>query len=458
MFPRPSRFLRLVIVLAILALFFASLYIINSKDVTDYSSNAGSRLSPSDYIDSTRRLYTLHQMNIEENKENLTPIYSKWVQAYSSGTHNVEQRPGTNPTFSKAFVEMNMQTKERKVSLHKFTYIHNPSGLCARNTVRYLVYVHSSATNLKKRQAVRQTWGHPKILSLYNASMVFLLGNVPDRTLQSLVDWEAAQYGDIVQVDFQDSYRNLTHKGVAGLKWAATFCNTSEFLLKTDDDILLDIVSFIDDLQRRILPKRGSATKLVLCNLWTRMKVIRDPRSKWYISKEEFPGEYFPAYCSGSAFLLSAELAPALYLASLDTPFFWVDDYYITGLLVNKLKIEHTRYNQAYLLNSNIAEEKLKNNSRDLTVFHIKKLGLFIKLWPFILQRHKGMNEYIQFLSISRENFNSTISTNDTGGERQVISSNLKPNENILIKTSSHPPSDVGSSNLFVLDGYKSVH
>ncbi|KAH9504842.1 Beta-1,3-galactosyltransferase 1 [Bulinus truncatus] len=295
---------------------------------------------------------------------------------------------GENKLLNSSSTDSTHHSSENVPSPHSFPYIHNPAHICHDNLI-FIIYIHSSPVNFKKRQAVRQTWGHPRVLSLYNARLVFILGSGYDQSIQGIVDLEALTYGDIVQEDFIDSYRNLTYKGIAALKWAGTYCTNSEFVLKTDDDILIDIVSFIDDLYTNILPKRKSRTDLILCNLWTRMKVIRDPKSKWFISKEEFPGEYFPAYCSGSAFLISSELAPRLFKAALATPFFWVDDFYVTGLLVKNLNIKHTRYNDAYLLNSNLAEEKIMSNSSQLKVFHVKKLRLFIKLWPFILKRHK---------------------------------------------------------------------
>ena len=178
------------------------------------------------------------------------------------------------------------------------------------------------------------------------------------------------------------------------------------FLLKTDDDILVDIVSLVADLRKRYpgYPPSSSEihgvgapnsqlsqvrpSRVVLCNLWTRMKVMRDPKSKWFIPPSEFGPDYFPPYCSGSAFVLSADLAPRLYQVSLDKPFFWVDDYYITGVLVNSLGVPHVRYNDVYLLNANLAENQLANDTGKTLFFHVKKLALFLKLWPMLLRRH----------------------------------------------------------------------
>ncbi|XP_005110898.1 uncharacterized protein LOC101850292 [Aplysia californica] len=334
------------------------------------------------------------------------------------------------------------------VNPHNFRYIHNPSKLCQRVAPRFLIYIHSSPGNLKKRQVVRQTWGHPRVLALYNASMVFLLGRSSPQ-LQSLVDMESRNYGDIVQEDFVDSYRNLTHKGIAGLKWVSSFCRQAEFLLKTDDDILLDFVSLMEHFLVKVLPGHGGK-RLVLCNLWTRMQVLRDTKSKWYISREEFPADYFPAYCSGSAFLLSADLAPPLYNTALRTPFFWVDDYYVTGLLVNTLGIKHVRLNSAYLMDYSVVEERLRNDSRELMVFHVKRLNRFLSLWPRLVQRHPGMADYLSdHVSFPTHDQDSSSS----GGAENV---NKIEYQDSKVKSTSYP-SAISSSLVVLVNSSASI-
>ena len=48
---------------------------------------------------------------------------------------------------------------------------------------------------------------------------------------------------------FQDTYHNLTLKTIMGLKWMAIFCPQAEFVLKTDDDIYVNV----DLLHRSLL-------------------------------------------------------------------------------------------------------------------------------------------------------------------------------------------------------------
>ena len=49
------------------------------------------------------------------------------------------------------------------------------------------------------------------------------------------------------------------------------------------------------------------------------------------MSEEEFKDKYYPTYCSGSAYTMSTDVAIAMHNISYNVPFFWVDDFYITG-------------------------------------------------------------------------------------------------------------------------------
>ena len=53
---------------------------------------------------------------------------------------------------------------------------------------------------------------------------------------------EADRQGDLLLAGFQDTYRNLTAKHLAGLTWAATSCQAAQYVLKTDDDQFVDTI------------------------------------------------------------------------------------------------------------------------------------------------------------------------------------------------------------------------
>ncbi|KAK3102181.1 hypothetical protein FSP39_009415 [Pinctada imbricata] len=216
------------------------------------------------------------------------------------------------------------------------------------------------------------------------------MGKVADRKVMNKVKLEHDHYGDIVQEDFMDSYRNLTYKGICALKWISTYCKKATFALKTDDDILVNIFK-INDHIRHVITKSYGTKDLILCNQWVRMKVLRDKKSKWYIPKDDFGLDYFPPYCSGSAFILSADVIRRMYEASFDTPFFWVDDYYITGALAKKINVVQKRLNDMYMLNGRLAPERFKNDTNfKLAFFHVPKLNTIYRMWTSM---KKGMLE-----------------------------------------------------------------
>ena len=53
-----------------------------------------------------------------------------------------------------------------------------------------------------------------------------------------------------VKEDFVDTDHNLTYKGVAALRWVDTYCRHTTFVLKTDDDIFVNMFSLIRYLKK----------------------------------------------------------------------------------------------------------------------------------------------------------------------------------------------------------------
>ncbi|XP_041350479.1 beta-1,3-galactosyltransferase 1-like [Gigantopelta aegis] len=291
----------------------------------------------------------------------------------------------TATSIHKHTTEINRYGKGNVANPHSFRYVLNPVKLCTGNDIFIITYVHSAPKNLKKRQTIRQTWGSGTYFLTQKVRVVFIMGQVADKHVMESVRMESDLYGDIVQEDFLDSYHNLTYKALAGLKWVSTFCRHTAYVLKTDDDIFVNVFVLMKYIQSTVELSYGR-TNLILCNQWIHMKVMRDKRSKWYIPKEDFSPDYFPPYCSGSAYLMSSDVTEGMYRLSLTTPFFWVDDYYITGLLVHKLNLTHRRYNSAYVLNPSVVLEKFKNDEdHKYAFFHTHKLKTMFYLWTTVI-------------------------------------------------------------------------
>ena len=56
-----------------------------------------------------------------------------------------------------------------------------------------------------------------------------------------MIKQESTQHQDIVQGGFLDTYHNLSYKAILGNLWVSEFCNQAEFVVKTDDDMFVDL-------------------------------------------------------------------------------------------------------------------------------------------------------------------------------------------------------------------------
>ncbi|XP_026317300.1 uncharacterized protein LOC113228249 [Hyposmocoma kahamanoa] len=157
---------------------------------------------------------------------------------------------------------------------------------------------------------------------------------------------EYAKYKDIVQGNFIDTYKNLTYKHVMGLQWATQHCSNVKFVLKIDDDIFVNV----EELKVLLNNFSSEVDKdLIACKVNNNLVVQRNKYNKWFVSKDEYEKDKYPQYCTGSFIVYSQEIALRLVAASKTTQYIYVDDFYVTGLLANKLKVNVTNIQHLYM-------------------------------------------------------------------------------------------------------------
>jgi beta-1,3-galactosyltransferase 1 len=134
---------------------------------------------------------------------------------------------------------------------HNYTYTLNPEKrICYSQNVIILIYIHSSPKNLKYRQFVREAWSNRVLFP--NIRTVFMMGLANDSQENNLLEYEFNEYGDIVQENFLDTYRNLTIKAVMALKWIKDYCPNINYIVKLDEDVLMNtfaLLNYVDELQ-----------------------------------------------------------------------------------------------------------------------------------------------------------------------------------------------------------------
>lgn len=216
------------------------------------------------------------------------------------------------------------------------TTILSPLDLCSPAPF-LLIVVCSAVSNEKARLAIRETWANKYHLEMtYNSTVkvVFILGQSDNDTLNNSVAEESEKYNDIIQERFHDTYNNLTLKSVVLLKWVTSNCETSKYLMKTDDDMFINIPKLLETLNAR--PKsNGTLIGCLICGA----KPISDPKNKWYMPKYMYSEKAYPNYLSGTAYVMSLDVAARIYKEALRTPILHLEDVYITGVCAKRAKL-----------------------------------------------------------------------------------------------------------------------
>ena len=203
-----------------------------------------------------------------------------------------------------------------------------------------IILVHSFHPYGDRRNAIRKTWGSvatggawPKEELTKKVRLLFVLGTHVQREYNDVIMSELNQHNDIIQGDFVDDYKNLTLKSLLGLKYVIEACPSTPFLLKSDDDMIINIPYLLDILQ----------SKTYVRSILGPINAGSKPRrvGKWSVSRQQFPFSRYPVYESGAAYVITGDLIRDLFETSEYVPTLPVEDVYITGVLGRVLNVSH---------------------------------------------------------------------------------------------------------------------
>ncbi|XP_074656578.1 beta-1,3-galactosyltransferase 5-like isoform X2 [Tubulanus polymorphus] len=213
-------------------------------------------------------------------------------------------------------------------SLRGIEFVKNNATLC-RGNPKTVVVIISHSDNYKQRRAIRATWGK----STSDIRYVFLLGLSPGQRREKIATAEVDTHGDIVQMNMVEMYYRLTMKSGAMVKWVNEFCRHVKYVIKIDDDMYLDAGQYTSALDAR-----AGHNAYLLCYLVRNPGVNRNPKSKFYVSREDWPSSRFPNYCSGTGYGFTAKIIPDMWKTALETKLMNNEDVWLTGVVVSKMK------------------------------------------------------------------------------------------------------------------------
>lgn len=211
-------------------------------------------------------------------------------------------------------------------------YIINPQNVCPSNAlVDYLFVVFSAAEHVESRRVLRDTWVKDARRSSGNR-VIFIFGQPGNAKLQSVLEFESEQYGDIVQESFRDSYKNLTFKTVAMLRWANIHCPQARFVVKIDDDSLPNLANLYRAMH-------GQLEDAIYGELKRGYVPERSPTHKWHIPYEEYPRSVVPEFIMGGMYVIGGRVVDLLYRVTGQVKPFRMEDMFLTGMCAERAKV-----------------------------------------------------------------------------------------------------------------------
>ena len=324
----------------------------------------------------------------------LSQITRKIVMKTFPQSYNTQSFDVRSVTLKPGLIEMINSTEENRPSMYDIDYLLENKYLCSSTSkVDVVIMVYTAVTYFERRKIMRQTWLNKTLLSsLGTAKFIFLLGTVNDQALQSEIDKEFKQHGDILQGNFLDTYANLTYKGVMGFKWLSENCKNAQILVKADDDIVINIYRFYEE----VIPEMKLHDRQVFCWRSARSIIFRGVRHKSFLPKNYFYGQHsYPLYCKGPFVFMTFDLVPLILKSASVTPFLWLEDVYLYGLVMQNIPgISYKQYKKGYDFHLDIANvmECFNRTACEMFVAGVSHEDEMIPVWKSMLkQSHRAL-------------------------------------------------------------------
>jgi hypothetical protein len=255
-----------------------------------------------------------------------------------------------NAESIKLWNNINMKSDPEKQKLLYADYVKyitfyriNNSNFCGQNfgsDLTSLIFVSSRVDAFKQRNAIRKTWAKNMNLENSKTKILFVLGSSESYSVQNRVIKEDDKHNDLIQWEFIDSYYNCTLKAIGILRWTLFYCKNVKFIMKTDEDILVNTL-----MLKKFFADLINSKNTIYGRIAKGWEPIRTPKSKWYLNYETYPQSILPDFMVGPNIISSDSIHPIYEEILNSLPALAFDDVYITGVIAEKLNISRINTN-----------------------------------------------------------------------------------------------------------------
>uniref|UniRef100_A0A8C2HXS0 Hexosyltransferase n=2 Tax=Cyprinus carpio TaxID=7962 RepID=A0A8C2HXS0_CYPCA len=210
-----------------------------------------------------------------------------------------------------------------------YHFILNEPDKCSQWNPFLVFMVPVAPHQLEARNAIRSTWGNESSVQGKAVLTLFLVGLTGGAEAQQQLEEESRQHRDLVQSNFVDSYFNLTIKTMVIMDWLATRCPQATYVMKVDSDTYINLENLMSLLLSPNTPRQNYITGHLMWN----QNVVRNKKSKWFVSQELYPETKYPTYVQGAGYVFSNDLPEKIVEISKEVKPFKIEDAYVGACL-----------------------------------------------------------------------------------------------------------------------------
>ncbi|XP_032384722.1 beta-1,3-galactosyltransferase 5 isoform X3 [Etheostoma spectabile] len=221
-----------------------------------------------------------------------------------------------------------------------YKFIMDDTPTCKNTTPFLVLMVPVAPSDVAARDTIRKTWGNEKLVLGQPVETLFILGRpggADAEQQQEKLKQENLQHHDLIQSNFQDSYRNLTIKTMVMLEWLATHCAEASYTIKIDSDILLHVPNLV----KLLLDHRTAKQNYMTGCVWWNSPVLRNPFNKFYMPSSVIAEPQYPPYPLGMAYVMSLDLPSKILVAAPHIKAIFIEDAYL-GMCLKHLGLSPT--------------------------------------------------------------------------------------------------------------------
>nr|CAD2151426.1 unnamed protein product [Meloidogyne enterolobii] len=212
---------------------------------------------------------------------------------------------------------------------------------CKGKKIKILVLVMSRRELLQRRMGIRYSYAKD---AGKNMLVRFVVGGpVKDEEhgekLDKILTREEEQYGDLVRYyNLSEGYEYLQFKTGAAFQWQQKFCPNAEFVLKIDDDSIIDLnrLDFWIEKKFRKQLKEAKTELGIFGYSIINTQPVRDEKDKWFLSKKVFPQKDLPHYMHGSGYIVTGKAITALMEHTIAVYAIHIEDLLWNGILAER--------------------------------------------------------------------------------------------------------------------------